>query len=40
MIKAGLNPNDWLRVKDLSHESNPRLVVVHKETGETKEIPA
>ncbi|WP_205439668.1 DUF6906 family protein [Peribacillus alkalitolerans] len=33
-IEAGLNPNNWLIVKNLPEI----LIVVHRETGTTKEI--
>ncbi|WP_420830800.1 DUF6906 family protein [Oceanobacillus jordanicus] len=32
-----LNPNNWLIVKDLAHLEQ-RLVVVHRETGNSKNI--
>lgn len=40
MLKAGLDPREWLVVKNYSHEDNARLEIVSKKTSETKEIPA
>ncbi len=40
MLAAKLHPNEWLVVKNLSHEDDARYEVVSKKTGQAKVIPA
>lgn len=37
LIEAGLNPGNWLITKNLKQDGV--LVLVHRETGSTREIP-
>lgn len=36
LVKAGINPNNWLVEKNLKHEN--RLHLIHRETGRVRVI--